>query len=86
MALTRIAPIEAHVSWDASLDAPRSIRWNHRELTVTAVTSIREERAAYPAGRGPRVIFLLETSGGQASIAFDGRHRRWFVEGIDPAA
>jgi hypothetical protein len=86
MALIRITPIEAHVSWDADRDAPRQIRWSQRELTVTAVTSIRDERAAYPAERGPRVTFLLETTGGQASVAFDGRRRRWFVEGLDPAA
>jgi hypothetical protein len=86
MALTCIAPIEAHVSWDAGRAAPREIRWSQHQLTVTGVTSIRDERAAYPAERGPRVTFLLETTGGQASVAFDGRRRRWFVEGLDPAA
>jgi hypothetical protein len=86
MALTRIAPIEAHVSWDAGRAAPREIRWSRHQLTVTGVASIRDERAAYPAERGPRVTFLLETTGGRASVAFDGRRRRWFVEGLDPAA
>lgn len=86
MALTRIGPIEAHVSWDVGRSAPREIRWSRHHLTVTGVTSIRDERAAYPAERGPRVTFLLETTAGQASVAFDGRRRRWFVEGLDPAA
>jgi hypothetical protein len=86
MSLTRITPIEAHVRWDAGRAAPREIRWSRHQLTVTGVTSIRDERAAYPAERGPRVTFLLETTGGQASVAFDGRRRRWFVEGLDPAA
>jgi hypothetical protein len=86
MALTRISPIEAHVRWDAGTAAPREIRWNDRHLTVTAVAAVRDERAAYPADRGPRVTFLLETSGGQASVAFDGRRGRWFVEALDPAA
>ena len=86
MALTRITPVEAHVSWDAHMAAPREIRWSRHQLTVTGVTSVRDERAAYPAERGPRVTFLLETTGGQASITFDGRRRRWFVEALDPAA
>jgi hypothetical protein len=86
MALMRITPIEAQVSWDAGRAAPREIRWSRYQLKVTGVTSIRDERAAYPADRGPRVTFLLETTGGQASIAFDGRRRRWFVDGLDPAA
>jgi hypothetical protein len=86
MALTRITPIEAQVNWDAGTAAPREIRWHRHHLTVTGVASVRDERAAYPADRGPRVTYLLETSGGQAAISFDGRRRRWFVEGVDSAA
>jgi hypothetical protein len=86
MALTRISPVEAHVRWDSETAAPREVRWDDRLLTVTGVAAVRDERAAYPANRGPRVTFLLDTSGGQASITFDGRRRRWFVEALDPAA
>jgi hypothetical protein len=48
---------------------------------------VRDERAAYPVERGPRVTYLLETDdGGQATLVFDGRRRRWYVEAIDSAA
>jgi hypothetical protein len=42
--------------------------------------------AAYPAARGPRVTFLVEATAGEASLVFDGRRRRWFVEALDQAA
>jgi hypothetical protein len=48
--------------------------------------AVRDETAAYPAERGPRITFLVETDGGQASLVFDGTHRRWFVEALDQAA
>jgi hypothetical protein len=86
MALTRISPTEAHVRWDRRHARPTTIRLGDRELTVNAVDRVRDETAAYPAERGPRVTFLLETDRGQASLVFDARRRRWFVEALDPAA
>jgi hypothetical protein len=86
MALTRISPTEAHVRWDRRHTRPTLIRLGDRELTVNAVDRVRDETAAYPAERGPRVTFLLETDRGQASLVFDARRRRWFVEALDPAA
>jgi hypothetical protein len=86
MALTRISPTEAHVRWDRRQARPIVIRLADRELTVSAVDRVRDETAAYPAERGPRVTFLLETDRGQASLVFDARRRRWFVEALDPAA
>jgi hypothetical protein len=87
MALVQISPIEAHVSWDRSTDRPSDIRWNGHHLRVTELDAIRDERSAYPADRGPRVTFLLRTAGGgRASLAFDGRRRRWFLEAVEPAA
>jgi hypothetical protein len=29
---------------------------------------------------------LVETDAGQASLVFDGRQRRWYVEALDQAA
>jgi len=29
---------------------------------------------------------VVETDGGQASLVFDGRRRRWFVDALDEAA
>jgi len=47
---------------------------------------VRDETAAYPAERGPRITLLVETDAGQASLVFDGRQRRWYVEALDQAA
>jgi hypothetical protein len=87
VALTRITPVEARVSWDRRASRPASVRWAGHELAVTSLDGVRDERSAYPAGAGPRVTYLLRTDdGGQASLVFDGRRRRWFVEALDPAA
>ena len=49
---------------------PARVRWDRR----------------YPAERGPRITLLVETDAGQASLVFDGRQRRWYVEALDQAA
>jgi hypothetical protein len=86
MALVKITPVEARVRWDRRQARPTAVRMGDRRLLVTAVDAVRDETAAYPAGRGPRVTYLVETDGGQASLVFDGRRRRWYVEALDPAA
>ncbi len=87
MALIQIPPAEAQVRWDRGADRPSSVRWGGGTLQVVDLDAVRDERSAYPAERGPRVTFLLRTSkGGRASLVFDGRRRRWFVEAIEEAA
>ena len=86
MALTKIHPVPARVRWDRRQARPVSVQMGDRQLTVRGLEAVRDETAAYPADRGPRITFLLETDGGQASLVFDGRGRRWFVEALDPAA
>lgn len=87
MALTRIAPIEAHVRWDRRSAQPARVSWAGREMQVAKLDKVRDERAAYPADAGPRITYLLRTDDGSAaSLVFDGRRRRWFVEALDPAA
>ena len=87
MALVQINPVEAHVRWDRQAGRPSEVRWSGHHLRVTALDAVRDERSAYPAGRGPRVTFVLRsTDGGRASVAFDGRRRRWFVEAVERAA
>ena len=86
MALAKIPPTEARVRWDRRHARPAVIRLADRELTVTGLDLVRDETAAYPADRGPRVTFVLDTDRGQASLVFDARRRRWFVEALDPAA
>jgi hypothetical protein len=87
MALTKITPIEARVRWDRRLARPSSVAWGDQRVHVVGLSAMRDERSAYPAERGPRVTYLLQTDdGGQAAVAFDSRRRRWFVEALDRAA
>jgi hypothetical protein len=85
MALVQIPPVEARVRWDRSADRPAEVSWGSHHRRVTELDTVRDERAAYPANRGPRLTMVLRTDdGGRASIAFDGR--RWFLEAVEPAA
>jgi hypothetical protein len=87
MALVKIPPVEAYVRWDARAARPGVVRWAGHRLRVVGLAAVRDERAAYPAGRGPRVTFVLRTAeGGRAEVAFDGARRRWYVEALEPAA
>ena len=87
MALVQIPPIEAQVLWDRQADRPVEVRWPGHQLRVVQLDTVRDERSAYPADRGPRVTFILRTDdGGRASVVFDGRRRRWFLEAVEQAA
>lgn len=85
MALVQIPPVEAHVRWDRSAHRPSEVSWGGHHLRIVELDAVRDERAAYPARRGPRLTFVLRTEdGGRACIAFDGR--RWFLEAVEQAA
>lgn len=85
MALVQIAPMEARVRWDRAANRPSEVSAGGRHLQVVHLDAVRDERAAFPAGRGPRLTLVLRTrDGGRASIAFDGR--RWMLEAVEPAA
>jgi hypothetical protein len=85
MALVQIPPVEARVEWDRRADRPALVSWGGRQLRVLELDTVRDERAAYPADRGPRLTLVLRTDdGGRASIAFDGRH--WVIDAVEPAA
>jgi hypothetical protein len=87
MALVQITPTEAHVRWDRGAQRPAEVRWGRRHLRVTDLDAVRDERAAYPAERGPRITYVLRTDdGGRASLVFDGRRRRWYLEAVERAA
>jgi hypothetical protein len=87
MALVQITPIPARVRWDRFADRPAEVSWPGHHLRVLELDAVRDERAAYPAERGPRVTFVLRTDdGGRASVVFDGRRRRWFLEAVERAA
>ena len=85
MALIHVAPTEARVRWDRAANRPAEVTAGGRHLHVVDLDAIRDERAAFPAGRGPRLTLIVRTrDGGRASIAFDGR--RWMLEAVEPAA
>ena len=86
MALVKITPRPARVRLDPRNARPLTVHLDDRDLHVTGLDAVREELAAYPAERGPRVTFLVDTDQGQASLVFDGRRRQWFVEALDKAA
>jgi hypothetical protein len=87
MALQKINPATARVRWDRRMNRPARIELADRDLTITNLAARRDEMAAFPAERGPRVTYLVETAdGGRASLVFDGRRRRWFVEALEAAA
>ena len=65
---------------------PTSVQMGDRQLMVRGLEAVRDETAAYPAERGPRITLLVDTDAGQASLVFDGRQRRWYVEALDQAA
>ena len=86
MALVQITPVEARVRWDHTAQRPADIAWNGPRLQLSRLDPVRDERAAYPAGRGPRVTFILGTAdGGRASLVFDGVRRRWYLEAVEAA-
>lgn len=85
MALTTIDPFQARVRLDAS-HTPVEVRFDGRAVRVIGLAGVRDERAAYPAGRGPRVTYDIRTADGVARLVFDARRHRWFVEAIDRAA
>lgn len=86
MALVKINPLQARVRWDRRAEQPSRIRVANRDLTVTALKAVRDEMAAYPAARGPRITYLVATERGEASLVYDGRRRRWYLEAVDEAA
>lgn len=86
MAMTKINPTLARVRWDRRQQRPATVEVGSRRLEVTAVDSIRDETSAYPVDRGPRLTYVVETDAGQASLVYDGRRRRWFVEAWEAAA
>ncbi|MGZ8475087.1 MAG: hypothetical protein ACXWWQ_02530 [Candidatus Limnocylindria bacterium] len=87
MALVHIPPVETNVRWNRHANRPAELRGEGHRLRIVGLDGLRDERAAYPAGTGPRLTLVLRTGdGGRAAIVFDGRRRRWFLEALEPAA
>jgi len=87
VALVHIPPVETHVRWDRSARRPTELRGAGHRLRIVDLDRVRDERAAYPASRGPRLTLTLRTEdGGRAAIVLDPRRGRWFLEAVEPAA
>ncbi len=79
-------PRRAQVRWDRAADRPSSVRWAGRQLKVTRLAAVRDERHAYLAERGPQLTMVVETPNGEATLVFDAATRRWYVAAADQAA
>jgi len=87
MALISITPVAASVAWDAQRTRPTRVRYGDREVVVQRVATVRDERAAFPAGSAPRLRVVVEADSGDAlELIFDVRRRRWYVDALDIAA
>ena len=83
MAFIRVQPVQVRVRTDWLSGRPREITWGDQRLTITHLTAVREEAAAYPVITGPRTLFEVETPRARMSLAFQHRSRRWTVTGYD---
>jgi hypothetical protein len=83
MAFTRVEPVEVHVRTDWFDGRPREITWGDERLPITALTSVREEAAAYPVITGPRTLFVVDTPRAQVSLTYLHRSRRWTITALD---
>lgn len=84
MAMVEMHPMEVGVACDPFNGRPRTVRIGPDEVRVVAVERIRDESAAYPAGEGPRTVFVVRTLRARLRLAFRHRDRRWLMEAIDP--
>ena len=83
MAFTRVEPVAVHVRTDWFSGRPREITWGAERLTITHLSAVREEAAAYPVITGPRTLFEVETPHARLNLMFQHRSRRWIVTGLD---
>lgn len=83
MAFIRVEPVQVRVRTDWISGRPREITWGDQRLTITHLSSVREEAAAYPVITGPRTLFEVETPRARLSLTYQHRSRRWTVTGLD---
>ena len=86
MAMIRVDPVEVRVRADWFDGRPRSIHWDDETVAVTRVAAVRDERRAYAADTGPRLIFEVETPKARLALSFLQRTRTWTIEARDEAA
>ena len=83
MVRTRPTEVQVQVGW---LDGrPRSVVLDDQRVPVLGIAQVRDELAAYPADRGPRRIFDVQTPGALVRLSFERRRRRWLLEASEAA-
>ena len=85
MAIVRVTPTQVDVSTGLFDGKPRTIRVANERVPVIEIAQVRDELAAYPVERGPRRIFEVRTADARLRLAYEKRHRRWYLEGLEAA-
>ena len=85
MAIVRVTPTQVDVSCGLFDGRPRAVRVARERVPVIEIQQVRDELAAYPAERGPRRIFEVTTRDARLRLAYERRHRRWLLEGLEAA-
>lgn len=85
VAIVRVEPRQVEVSCGFFDGRPRQVRIVRERVPVLEIDQIRDEYAAYPIDRGPRLIFDVRTPDARLRLAFERRRRRWLLEGLDAA-
>ena len=83
MAFIRVEPVPVQVRTDWFSGRPREITWGAERLTITHLSAIREEAAAYPVITGPRTLFVVDTPQARVSLTYLHRSHRWTITGLD---
>jgi hypothetical protein len=83
MAMIRVEPVEVRVRTGWFDGSPREITWGEERLSVTRLTAVREEAAAFPVITGPRTLFEVETPRARLALTFQHRSRRWTITALD---
>ena len=87
MAFVTVPPIPTEIRWSTDHPQPQAVHFDGEDHDVESVLSVRDERAAWPVERGPRLTLVLATTSGQrAEVFWDPRSQSWFVDGWDLAA
>jgi hypothetical protein len=85
MAIVRMRPHEVQVQCGWLDGRPRSVMLENRRVPGVSIAHVRDELAAYPADRGPRRIFDVQTPQALLRLSFERRRRRWMLEGLEAA-
>jgi len=81
-----LIPASPSVELDGGTGRPRHIRLDGARLRITHVESVRDETAAYPAGAGPRTVFVVRAADRRFRLVHRLHERRWAVEDLGPGA